>query len=405
MTAFNQALREDLQSLREQGLFRHLRRVDSAQSPRVELDGFALTNFSSNDYLGLANHPTVKQAAVEAVQKYGAGSGASRSICGSLAPHHELEEEIAAFKGTEGALVFSSGFAAAIGTIGAVVGPGDVIVIDRLAHASIIDAARLCGAKLRVFAHNDLDALEKILRWAVDRRNAKTERSRILIATESVFSMDGDLAPLTEIVSLKDKYGAWLFLDEAHAAGLFGENRRGLAEAFGLADRVEIQFGTLGKAIGSAGGYVAGSRSLIDVLINRARSFIFSTAPVPAASAAATAGIRLVRSAEGEQRRQQCWRVVDLIKNALVDLRWPASAVRSAIIPLIIGPETKAVEAAEALYGAGVYIPAIRYPTVARGSARLRISASAAHRDNDVQLLTAALSRLDVSHRQEAVAS
>ncbi len=405
MTDFNQALLEDMQSIRGQGLFRRLRRVDSAQAPHIELEGFPLANFSSNDYLGFANHPRLKQAAAEAVQKFGAGSGASRSICGSLAPHHELEEEIAAFRGTESALIFSSGYAAAIGTIGALLGPGDVIVIDRLAHASIIDAAKLCGAKLRVFAHNDPDALEKILRWAVDRRNGKEARNRILIATESVFSMDGDLAPLAEIISLKEKYGAWLFLDEAHATGLFGENRRGLAEAFGLADRVEIQFGTLGKAIGSAGGYVAGSRSLIDVLINRARSFIFSTAPVPAASAAATEGIRLLRSAEGEQRRQQCWRVVDLIKNALVDLRWPTPAVRSAIIPLLIGSETRAVEAADELRRSGVYIPAIRYPTVARGSARLRISASAAHGDEEVQILTAALNRLDLSLRPESVAS
>ncbi len=261
-----------------------------------------LLNFSSNDYLGLANDPALKEAARKAAENFGAGAGASRLICGSLAPHDELDKAIASFKGTPAALTFSSGYAAALGVICAVAGKDDVVVLDKLVHASIVDAARLSGAKLRIFAHNDLNELEDILRWA-NQRNATaagSSRSRTLVVTESVFSMDGDLAPLREMVDLKEKYGAWLMVDEAHATGLFGEHRRGLAEELGVyPERVEIQMGTLGKALGSAGGYICGSKTLVDYLVNRARTFIFSTAPVPAAAAADRAAVELVQSAEG----------------------------------------------------------------------------------------------------------
>ncbi|MGI8965638.1 MAG: aminotransferase class I/II-fold pyridoxal phosphate-dependent enzyme, partial [Limisphaerales bacterium] len=303
MNLFNQELNQRLKALREQGLYRELRRVDSPQSPRIQISGENFLNFSSNDYLGLANHPLLKEAAIKAIEKFGVGSGASRLICGSLAPHFELEEALVDFKKTEAAVSFSSGYGAAIGTICALLRKEDVIILDKLVHASIVDAARLSGAKIRIFAHNDLNNLEKILRWT-DKLNSRhgTRNSRALVVTESIFSMDGDVAPLREIVELKNKYGAWLMIDEAHATGLYGKNRRGLAEEFGLADQVEIQMGTLGKAVGAAGGYICGSRSLIDFLINRARSFIFSTAPVPAASAAALAGIKSIQSLEGETR-------------------------------------------------------------------------------------------------------
>ena len=395
MSEFLQDLMGRVNDLREQNLLRELRRVDSAQGPHIQIGGRPLLNFSSNDYLGLANDPLLKEAASQAVAEYGAGAGGSRLICGSLAPHHELEEALARFKGAEAALTFSSGYATALGTICALLTKEDVIVVDKLVHACVVDAARLCGAKLRVFAHNDPGSLENILQWA-DRRTPLAPglaRRRTLIVTESVFSMDGDLAPLREIVELKDRHGAWLMIDEAHATGLFGQNRRGLAEAYELSDRVEIQMGTFGKALGSAGGYICGARPLIDLLINSARSFIFSTAPVPAAAAAAAAAVRVVESAEGELRRQQLWARVDQVKNGLIAGRFPLPVIRSPIIPLIVGPEAKAMDMAAALRAAGVFIPAVRFPTVARGKARLRLTVTAAHTREDVEEMVLELSR------------
>ena len=391
MESFDDQLQQQLDAIRDAGLYRELRCVDSAQSPHIEVGSKRLLNFSSNDYLGLANHPALKEAACKAVEQFGAGSGASRMICGSLAPHHQLEESVAHFKGTEAAVSFSSGYAAALGTIGALLEKADVIVIDKLVHASIVDAARLCGAKLRVFDHNEVADLENILKWATSKKGSPSPKRRILIVTESVFSMDGDLAPLREIVELKERYGAWLMLDEAHATGLFGQHRRGLAEAFELGERVVIQMGTLGKALGSAGGYICGSRRLIQVLINKARSFIFSTAPAAATAAAATAAIQLAQSEEGEQRRNLLWSNVDQVKNGLVGSAWQIPVVRSAIIPIIVGDEAKAVAVAAELTELGIFIPAIRYPTVARGQARLRLTISAAHSSADIAALLAAL--------------
>ncbi|HEY3913004.1 MAG TPA: 8-amino-7-oxononanoate synthase, partial [Verrucomicrobiae bacterium] len=297
-------LSQRLDKIRQEGLYRELRCVESPQSAHIQIAGKTLLNFSSNDYLALANHPLLKEAAIKAVERFGSGSGASRLICGSLAPHHELETALAAFKKTGAALCFSSGYAAAMGTIGALVGKEDVVVLDKLVHACIVDAARLSGAKLRIFAHNDLNELDDILRWANQRHDSASTsiRPRTLIITESVFSMDGDLAPLPQMVALKEKYGAWLMVDEAHAVGLFGKHRRGLAEEMGVSDQIEIQMGTLGKALGSSGGYICGPQALIDFLINRARSFIFSTAPVPASAAAARAAIELIQSTEGQAR-------------------------------------------------------------------------------------------------------
>ena len=390
VTDLDQELSGRLGQIREAGLWRELRRVDSPQGPRIRIAGQELLNFSSNDYLGLAHHPALRDAAAKAAQDFGAGSGASRLICGSLAPHHQLEESLAQFKGTEAALAFSTGYAAALGAITAVLGKDDVIVVDKLVHACCVDAARLSGAKLRVFGHNDLDDLERILRWA-DGRGAEGRRGRTLVVTESIFSMDGDLAPLKDIVDLKERHGAWLMLDEAHATGLFGEHRRGVAEAFGVADRVEIQMGTLGKAFGTAGGYIAGSRVLADHLVNRARSFIFSTAPVPAAAAAARAGIEVVAGSDGAQRCHRLWTLVDFFKKGLVDSGWPPGLVQSAIIPLMVGDETAAVALADTLRASGVFIPAIRYPTVARGAARLRATLSAGHTAEEVTGAVAAL--------------
>ncbi|EEF61073.1 8-amino-7-oxononanoate synthase [Pedosphaera parvula] len=393
MKDFNDELRCRLDQIRDQGLYRELRQVDSPQSPRIELNGKPFLNFSSNDYLGLANHPDLKAAAIKAIEKFGAGSGASRLICGSLTPHFELEAALAAFKGTESALSFSSGYAAAVGTICALLGKDDVIILDKLVHACIVDAARLCGAKLRVFAHNDLNELEEILRWANERISvvSGTQRPRTLVVTESVFSMDGDLAPLREIVELKERYGAWLMVDEAHATGLFGPNRRGLAEEAMVSDRIEIQMGTLGKALGASGGYICGSKVLIDYLVNRARSFIFSTAPVPAASAAATAGIQLVQSSEGAERSARLRQLLGRLMEGLNKAGWNFEALSSSIVPLIFGEEVKAVSLATKLREQGLFVPAIRYPTVARGSARLRVTLTAGHTTEDIAQLLKAL--------------
>jgi 8-amino-7-oxononanoate synthase len=394
VSAFEEELERRLAGIREAGLWRELRRIDSPQGARVRFAGRELVNLSSNDYLGLAAHPALIEAAAQALRDFGAGAGASRLICGSLAPHHRLEESLAAFKGTEAALSFSSGYAAAVGTITALLDKDDVIVVDRLVHACCVDAARLSGAKLRVFAHNDLGELESILQWADQRLQTvgnSARKGRVLVVTESVFSMDGDLAPLREIVELKDRFGAWLMLDEAHALGLFGEQRRGLADAFELGDRIEIQMGTLGKALGAAGGFVAGSRRLVDLLVNRARSFIFSTASAPASAAAAEAGIQLVAGPEGAARNQRLWALVDALKNALIRSGWPPGLVRSPIIPLVVGDEGTAVNLAAALREAGYFVPAIRFPTVARGGARLRVTISASHQLEELSQFAAAV--------------
>jgi len=394
MNALDEELSSRLQDLREQNLFRELRRLDSPQGPRIEIGGKSLLNFSSNDYLGLANDPALKEAATEAVKKFGAGAGASRLLGGTLAPHQALEEALAEFKGAAAALSFSSGYAAAAGAICALLDSNDVIMVDKLVHASIVDAARLSGAKMRVFGHNNLNDLQKILRWADQRHaspplSATDRRPHTLIVTESIFSMDGDQAPLREIVQLKEQFGAWLMVDEAHATGLYGKSRRGLAEECAVDKQIEIQMGTLGKSFGSAGGYICGSRPLIDYLTNRARSFIFSTAPVPAAAAAATAGVRVVQSKAGEERRNALW------SNVAALLRHIDSE-GSAIIPMMIGDEGKAAQIAAALLDQGVFIPAVRFPTVGRGQARLRLTMTAAHSLGDVEQLLAALRALNL---------
>jgi 8-amino-7-oxononanoate synthase len=382
--SFELMLRRNLEELSARHLHRRLRRVDSPQSTQVQLDGRTLLNFSSNDYLGLANDPRLKSAAAEAATRWGAGSGASRLISGSLAPHVELENEIAEFKGTEGALCFSTGYAAALGTIPAVVSKGDVIVVDKLVHACVIDAARLSGATLRAYRHNDTESLEDVLRWA---RKALPAQANILIVTESGFSMEGEQPPLQEIVRLKQRYGAWLMVDEAHATGLYGVHRRGLAEELGVAGTWEIQMGTLSKAVGASGGYICGSRQLVDFVINRARSFIFSTAPVPAAAAAAQEGIRMIRSPEGKERRDHLWQRLDELANRLP----VALPCTSPIVPVLVGDEARALAAADAMREREIFLPAIRYPTVARKQARLRVSLSAAHSTYDIVTLSDAL--------------
>lgn len=386
MSSFDGELLQRLKGLEEQNLLRSLRTVGSPQQPRAIIEGRELKNFSSNDYLGLAADPRLKEAAVRAIERWGIGSGASRLITGSLQPHEELEESLSNFKNTEAALTFSSGYATALGTITALAGRGDVVVLDKLVHASIVDAARLSDATLRIFRHNDLNDLEEILRWADQQK-----RGQILVVTESLFSMDGDLAPLKEMAELKEKYGAWLMVDEAHGTGVFGANRRGHAEECGVSDRIDIQMGTLGKALGAAGGYIAGSRTLISYLINKARSFIFSTAPSPVVSAAATAAVEIASSAHGADLLRK-------LRDNIATFRTAArfsSAPHSPILPLMAGEEDRALQMAAKFREAGIFVPAIRYPSVARGKARLRFTVSSAHHIADVEAVVKVIASHD----------
>jgi 8-amino-7-oxononanoate synthase len=389
--SMQKVLREDRARREAESLQRQLRWLEDSHGTEVVWEGRTFVNFSSNDYLGLAQHPKLKAAAIEATQRWGSGAGAARLVCGTLPVHRELEEAIAKFKGTEAALAFGSGYAAAVGTICALVGRGDVVIVDKLVHASLVDGARLSGAKLRVFRHNDVEDLERILKWA---RNT-AEHKRVLIVTESVFSMDGDCAPLREIAEVKERFGAWFMVDEAHALGVLGPGRRGLAEELRVADRVEVQMGTLGKAVGSTGGFIAGSQTLTDLLINSARSFIFSTAPGPAAVAAARAGIEVIGGDEGETLQQRLLKnVAALAENQNVGRNTessPADELRSAIAPILLGDEQAALAASEKLKAAGFLVPAIRYPTVARGKARLRITLSAVHTQDQINGLLVAL--------------
>jgi 8-amino-7-oxononanoate synthase len=375
-------LSRQLSLLEDQGLLRTPRMIDQVDGTRITLAGRGIVNFSSNDYLGLSSHPAIAEAMAEGARRWGTGATASRLICGTTSEHAALEQELAAAKGTEAALVFSTGMAAATGTIPALVGKGDVVILDKLAHACLIDGARASGATLRVFPHNDLGKLESHLRWAREKHPS----GQVLIVTESVFSMDGDLAPLREIIGLKERHGAILFLDEAHAIGVRGSGARGLAGELALADRIEIQMGTLGKALGVSGGYIAGSRILIDLLLNRARSFIFSTAPSPAVAAACRAALRIVQSPEGDRLRG---RLMENLAQLASGLNIPTPP--SAIVPLILGGEESALAESARLLDAGFFVPAIRYPTVPRNTARLRVTLSAVHAPQEVRGLAAAL--------------
>ena len=374
----------ELAELEAAGLRRNLRVLGSAQGTAVELQGRQVVNFSSNDYLGLASCDVLREAFSEGIAKYGAGSGASRLVCGGMTPHHQLEEALAEFKGTEAALTFSSGFAVALGTIPALVGAGDVIILDKLCHASLVDAARLSGATIRVFPHNHLGKLEKLLASSCESAR------RVLVVSESIFSMDGDAADLAGIVELKDRFGAWLMLDEAHGVGVLGPQGRGLAAALGLEQRIDLQMGTLSKAFGLSGGYLAASRVVIDLLINKARSFIYTTAPPPALAYAALASLNLIKGEEGDQRRAKLFANVNAVCDAM---NLPLGSTLSAILPIIIGSEDHAMALSARLLSEGFLIPAIRYPTVSRGSARLRLTLSASHEASQIEALAVGLRR------------
>jgi len=383
---------EQLQTLRARSMHRKLREIGSAQGSEVRVVGQQLINFSSNDYLGLANHPRLREAATAAIAEFGVGAGSSRLISGTQSPHVRLESALAQWKGTQAALSFSSGYAAAVGAIPALVGKNDVVLLDKLSHASLVDGAKLSGATLRVFPHNHLGKLESHLDWA----KREHPGSRVLIVTESVFSTDGDRAPLRELIDLKKRFGAWLFLDEAHAIGVIGANGRGVAVELGLGSEVEIQMGTLSKALGVSGGFICGSWSLIDWLINRARSFIHTTASSPVCAAAALAAVEFLGSPEGEALRRVLWQRIGTLQKLLPPR---AAALEgtpcgySAISPWIVGDEQAAIDLSRSLQTEGFLVPALRYPTVAKGSARLRITVTAAHEEAQIRALCGALSR------------
>lgn len=364
--------------LRAQGLWRDLRLLDGVKGPIVQVDSQQLINFSSNDYLGLAASSELKEALKEGVNLYGAGSGASRLVSGTQRPHLQLEEALAEFKKTQAALTFSSGYAAALGTIPGLLGPSDTIILDKLSHACLVDAARLSGATIRVFPHNHVEKLERLL---------ATAKGRVLIVTEAIFSMDGDACALLEIVSLKERYGAWLLLDEAHSVGVLGPQGRGLAAALGLENQVELHMGTLSKSFGLSGGYLAASRQVIDLLINRARSLIYSTAPAPALAYAAVHALALLSGQDGDLRRDRLWSYLAILQ--------PEPPPASAILPKVIGDENEALKVSVDLKTRGFLIPAIRYPTVSRGSARLRITCTAGHSQGQIEQLKAELDAVD----------
>ncbi len=355
---------ESLRLLDAEGLLRRQRPLDSPTGVRVIREGRTLWNFASNDYLGLARHPLIEAALIEGVQRFGAGSAASRLVCGTLPPHKKLEDALATAKQTEAALTFSSGFATALGSIPAIVGKSDFIILDKLAHACLVDAARLSEATLRVYPHNDLGKLERLL----SSTRAKNADARILVVTETVFSMDGDLCPLRETVILTEKFNALLLVDEAHGFGVLGEQGMGLAEQEGLQHRIAFQMGTLSKSAGLSGGYLAASREWIDLLTNRARSFIYSTAPPPCLAHAAIASLDLIRSEEGKMLRQKLRSNISILADS-----------PTPIIPIVLGSNEASLAAASDLENAGFLVPAIRFPTVPRGTARLRVSISAAH--------------------------
>lgn len=372
-----------LRQLSASGLLRSLRPLDSPAGAEIIRGGRVLVNFAANDYLGLARHPEVEAAFIEGIRRFGAGAAASRLVCGTLPPHRALEDALAEAKQAAVALTFSSGFATATGVIPAIVGKEDFILLDKLSHACLVDAARLSAATLRVFPHNDLLKLSRLL--AAIR--AKSATARILIVTESVFSMDGDVCPLREIVDLTEAHDALLLLDEAHAIGVLGEHGMGLAEMLGLQGRIAFQMGTLSKAMGLAGGYLAASRDWIDLFINRARPFIFSTAAPPALAHAALTSLQIIRSPQGQALRAALFHNIATFQQHSRLL----TSHTTPILPILLGGNQAALDASAVLETRGLLVPAIRYPTVPRGSARLRISLTAAHSTASIQHLAQAL--------------
>ena len=367
-----QFLADELEQMRRQGLFRPLRVLDSAQDTEVIVDGNRVLNLSSNNYLGLTTHPQLKTAMIDATEKWGAGSGAVRTIAGTMTVHEDLERRLAEFKHTEASLVFQSGFTANLGVLQSLVKEGDVIISDELNHASIIDGIRLSKAERSIFKHRDMDDLERHLEQHRDKRVK-------LVVTDGVFSMDGDIAPLPSIVERAERFGALVMVDDAHASGVLGKNGRGSVNHFGLDGRVDLQMGTLSKAIGVLGGYVAGPQTVRDFLIHRARPFLFSTSHPPGVAAACIAAIDVLL-AEPE-RIDRLWKNTKRFKDGLKRLGFETGASETPITPVIVGKGAVAMDFSDRLFKRGVFAQGIGFPTVAEGRARIRTIVTSMHTD------------------------
>jgi glycine C-acetyltransferase len=369
-----QYISETLGELRAKGVAPNLRVLEGEQKPVCVFDGREVINLASNNYLGLATDKRLKKASIEAVRKLGVGAGAVRTIAGTMKMHMDLEAQIAKFKNVEACVVFQSGFTANAGTVSAVLGKEDLIISDELNHASIIDGARLSKATIKVFKHKDVKDCERILQEHASFTGKK------LIITDGVFSMDGDIAPLPELCALAETYGCIMMVDDAHSSGVLGRGGRGTVDHLGCHGRVHIQVGTLSKAIGSMGGYVCGSRDLIDYLYLRARPFLFSTSHPPATAAACEAAFRLLDSPEGEKLVKKLWANTKFFKRELKKRGFQFKTSETPIVPIHVGDAAKAFEFSRKLFEAGVFAPAVGFPTVPEGKARLRAIVSAAHK-------------------------
>ncbi|MGE3277914.1 MAG: glycine C-acetyltransferase [Vicinamibacterales bacterium] len=369
-------LSAELDALREQGLYRHLRVLEGEQLAHATFDHASVVNLSSNNYLGLASHPKLKQAAVEAVEQYGVGAGAVRTIAGTMELHMELERRLAAFKQTEAVVVFQSGFTANAGTVSAILNKEDVIISDELNHASIIDGCRLSRAAIKVFPHKDVDAARKIL------KDLPAGQRKLLI-TDGVFSMDGDLGPLPALCDLAEEFGCIMMVDDAHASGVFGRQGRGTVDHFGCHGRVDIQVGTLSKAVGVLGGYVAGTKDFIEFLYHRARPFLFSTGHPPAVTAACLAALDVLETEP--QWMEQLWANAEFFKQGLAGLGFDTGRSESPITPVMVGEAPTAMAFSDKLFQKGVFAQGIGFPTVPRGQARLRVMPCATHTREDLQ--------------------
>jgi glycine C-acetyltransferase len=378
-------LASELDSLKQQGLYRRLRVLDGEQQAKASFDGRQVVNLSSNNYLGLTTHPRLREAALDATRRLGVGSGSVRTIAGTMDIHMELERRLAAFKKTEAVVVFQSGFAANAGTVAAVLTKDDVVVSDELNHASIIDGSRLSRATIKVFPHKDVGAARKVL------QNLPGAQRKLLI-TDGVFSMDGDLGALPELCALAEEFGCIMMVDDAHASGVFGRNGRGTIDHFGMHGRVDIQVGTLSKAVGSLGGYVAGSRTLIDFLYHRARPFLFSTSHPPSVAAACIAAIDVLE--QEPQIIDRLWENTRFFKSGLEALGFNTGLSQSPITPVIVGDGALAMQLSDRLFEEGVFAQGIAFPTVARDKARVRTIVTAVHTREQLQFALDVLARV-----------
>ncbi|GGE24742.1 8-amino-7-oxononanoate synthase 1 [Marinithermofilum abyssi] len=377
-------LKQEIQEWKEKGVYRPLTELESDQGSKVVIDGREVIQLSSNNYLGLTTHPRLKKAALAAIEKYGAGTGSVRTIAGTFSMHERFEEKLAKFKHTEAALVFQSGFTSNVGVIASILGKEDVVISDALNHASIIDGIRLTKAQRRIYNHCDMDDLEKALK---ETEGARTR----LVVTDGVFSMDGDVAPLPDIVELCEKYGALVMVDDAHASGVMGKNGRGTVDHFDLHGRVHIQVGTLSKAIGVLGGYVAGPKVLRDYLIHRARPFLFSTSHPPAVTAACDEAIQVLL--EEPELIDRLWENTRFFKEGLHNLGFNTGKSETPITPVLVGEGALAMKFSDELLQEGVYAQGIVFPTVPKGEARVRTIVTAAHSREELEQALEAFGR------------